>query len=150
MSCSKKVYTIEQVKNLDSTHFIENNLVIDIIKDFDTKSKIYDDDANLYVLYVDEINASEYKISISKTDFDLFRVEKSKHYFRKVKGYTKYKETLVVLYGDIHPSLFKENQNETKQIMNYSKLEKDKNKFIIYEPNFVDYRIKDNLIVKLE
>ena len=101
--------------------------------------------SNVVVLYLEREQKSSYKLSITKTDFELFRENKSDYYFSKIKGYLQYDNLLVLLYGDIDEALFK--KKNVKLVKGIMFLKKEISPPIIYEPSFLEYKIQNGKIV---
>lgn len=122
---------------LSPTHSIKNKAFIHFLTNFENK-RMFNEGSNTYLVYVEKNKLIDYKISIAKTDFFIFKSNVNNfEYFKYLKGYLIYKNNLILLYGNIDDVFFKKNNNQIKNIMFMEKNENTDS--IIYEPIFVDY-----------
>ncbi|WP_299223873.1 hypothetical protein [uncultured Psychroserpens sp.] len=124
---------------MESTHSIKSTVIEDIINDVQSKG-LFDNTANTFVMYFEKTDKSEIQVSVCKTEFDIFRKEKSKRYFKNLKGYIIEKDKLILLYGLIDDNLLTIKNIKSNNIMNHKK----DDDLIIYEPNFNEYIINGN------
>lgn len=139
-SCKAQKYTFNEVKMFESTHTIKKDTINKILTDIKSNNKIFDSSSNTIVFYIEKKKKDSYKMSITKTDFELFKENKSDYYFSNLKGYFMYNDILVLLYGNVTPELFE--RTDKKLIKNIMNCECKDEIPIIYEPTFIDYVIK--------
>jgi len=139
LSCdTKRVLNVEEVFALKPSHALSNLTISKFIEDYKTK-ELNDKIDDTYIIYI--INDdTQSKISIAKVYFPEFRkvVYRFKN-LRELKGYLKYENDLVLLYGDVD-NFFKENTKPIDIMYNEYKGTESVN----YEPHFIDYYIMNS------
>ena len=104
--CAKHEYNIEEIDKMKPTHVIISDSLLELFNKFDNLGK-YDDNSDIYVLYIKK-DKQNYNTSIAKTSFSTFKRERlSLFYFKELKGYSFYKRTPILLFGDIDSEIFK-------------------------------------------
>lgn len=148
-NCKSQEYDIEKAKSLNPTHIVKSDALSQLLNNIETNKKLFDESSNVIILYLEK-KKKKLKISATKTDFELFKENKSEYYFSNIKGYLMHFDYLVLLYGDVDNSLlFDRTKNKLeKNIMSYKK---DKDDIpIIYEPTFLEYRIEEGKLIELD
>lgn len=148
-SCvNKKNISIDTVNKLEPTYIINNSLVLDALNRIEIKKETFDTTDDIIVLYVKKNQDKSYELSLTKTEFSLFRVYKSDYYFKTLKGYANYKDKKVLLYGDIENSLFVRTNEKLQNIMYYDVSKNESTIPMIYEPSFFDFIIQNNKLIE--
>lgn len=146
-SCNGQEYIFKDVKSLKATHKISHNIINQILIEMKDNERVFDTSSNTLVLYFHKKKKTIYKVSTTKTDFELFKENKSDYYFSKIRGYLMYEDLLVLLYGYVY-DIFLERVDEVelKNIM-YQKNKDEAYPPIIYEPTFIEYNIENGKLV---
>lgn len=146
-SCGiNKEYGINEIKELESTHFVKDSLIVKQI-DFLLKSgKLKVDKDEFISIKLERLPLlNNYSLTISKT---LFSLEKHKFYYQNYDkmayGFLNFNREIILLHGDIKFFFERKKNIKTKNIF-YSK-QKNKPELIsfIYDPPIFKFKLKDD------
>lgn len=140
-SCnSQKEYTIEQVKNLEPTHQVIDNIIVKSIDELRKNDELYSDKDDTVILYF-ERKDDIYNLSLTKTKFELFKKFKSDA-FKNLKGYIFHNDKIVLLYGDLPDKYLERQKNKLLDVTKTTfKVDKETPP-IIYEPAYIEIQLK--------
>lgn len=151
-SCSStKEYSINEIKELESTHFIKDSLIVKQI-DFLLKSgKMKVDNDEFISLKVERLPLlNSYSLTITKT---LFSLEKHKFYYQNYDkmalGFLNFNNEVILLHGDIKFFFERKKNVKAKNIFYSKKINKPERISIIYDPIVFNYKIKEDQVFLL-
>lgn len=146
-SCnSTKENSINEIKELESTHFVKDSLIVKQI-DFLLKSgKLKVNNYEFISINVERLSLlNNYSLTISKT---MFSSEKHKFYYQNyvelAEGYLIFNNEIVLLFGGIK-FFFEKNKRVKAENIFYSKYNYEHEKILpVYDPPVFKYKIKDD------
>jgi len=128
------------LRNLKDTHIVKNDLVLRVLDSIYNKKDIYDTKDGTIIFYAKEEQKYNYSISSCITNFDLFK--KNMPVYGELIGHLKYKDKVVLLFGDIDQNLFEKTSQIEKALMYFKK--KSNIPPPIYDPVYLDFEIKND------
>lgn len=136
IGCKAQTYSYEDFIKLESTHKIENQELLNSLKELITDANYYGEFESKVIVINMEKRTEDYNICVTVTDYKVFKNYRP-DMFEKLKGYTKYKEEPVLLFGDIDDSFYKDLNNNFYDLVGNLPVYTKDNPPIIYEPKII-------------
>ncbi len=136
--CKSQTYTYNEFIKLEPTHKIIDKELLLSLEELILDTNYFGDFETAVVVINIEDRITNYRICITVTDFKIFKNYRPEM-FEKLKGYSKYENTTVLLFGDVNSSFYEELNNNFYDVVGNLPVYTKENPPTIYDPKIVCY-----------
>lgn len=146
-NCKAQEYSLEKLTTLDPTHTVKSELINDVFKTIESNKKLFSNKSDCFYLIIKKIKTGEYRIKA--TSLPLFDCKVlAYNNTEKLKGYIRYNDKTVFLYGDIDEYLFVRKKSKIKNVLKSSYKVDKLHPPVSLHLTFLTFSIKNNILTK--
>ncbi|WP_163411239.1 hypothetical protein [Flavobacterium ajazii] len=148
ISCKSQELKYEDLKALNSTHIIKNDIVFELLAKLQLHEKLFSNKSDC--IYLDFKKNKENDYTVSATHLTYLDSKILKHDSnKKLKGYINYSDKVIFLFGDIDEFLFMRNNIKIENVLKTSYKVDKNHPPVALHINFITYHIFNNKLTEL-
>jgi hypothetical protein len=136
VGCKAQTYNYDDFIALESTHKIENEELSNSLKELIIDTNYYGEFEFEVIVINMEKRSKDYNICITVTDYKIFKNYRP-DMFEKLKGYTRYANKPVLLFGDVDDSFYKDLNKDFYDVVGNLIVYTKDNPPSIYDPKII-------------
>lgn len=139
MGCSAQTYNYDDFLKLESTHKIQSKELLNSLKELITDNNYFGSFESEVIVINMEKRSKDYNICVTVTDYKIFKNYRP-DLFKKLKGYTKYEDIPVLLFGNVDDSFYKDLNKDFYDVVGDLPVYTKDNPPTVYDPKIVCFR----------
>lgn len=134
--CKVQTYNYEDFLKLEATHTIQNEELSNSLKELIVDTNYFGNFESEVIVINMEKRPKDYNICVTVTDYRIFKNYRP-DMFNELKGYTKYKDIPVLLFGDVDDTFYKDLGNDFYDVVGGLPVYTKDNPPTIYDPKII-------------